>query len=197
MSEARLHPDDLRILADLVADRIGERLLSGDGGARLGGRASEPVAPPEQSLGRPPGLVDAATVAAALGVTRETVYAHRDRLGARRLGDGARPRLRFDLAEAVAAWTARAESERSEDEERTVPAGDPRPRRRSRSGDALDSLPVRELQPRPIPTSGPGDAATSRGLATRRTPSPRHERTPTSGTSSRASAHACSSKEDA
>lgn len=42
-------------------------------------------------------LVDAATVARRLGVTRNWVYAHADQLGAMRLGDG-RGRLRFDLA---------------------------------------------------------------------------------------------------
>jgi len=42
-------------------------------------------------------LVDAATVARRLGVTRNWVYAHADQLGAMRLGNG-RGRLRFDLA---------------------------------------------------------------------------------------------------
>ncbi len=55
-------------------------------------------------------LVDAATVARALGVSRATVYEHADILGARSLTDpsgGRKPRLRFDLDEAVAAWQAR------------------------------------------------------------------------------------------
>jgi hypothetical protein len=42
-------------------------------------------------------LVDAATVARRLGVTRNWVYAHADQLGVMRLGNG-RGRLRFDLA---------------------------------------------------------------------------------------------------
>jgi hypothetical protein len=46
---------------------------------------------------QPSGLVDAGTVAAVLGVSRAWVYDHADELGGVRLGDGAKPRLRFDL----------------------------------------------------------------------------------------------------
>jgi hypothetical protein len=48
----------------------------------------------------PEQLVDAAAVAAALGVSRDYVYDHADDLGGVRLGDGPRPRLRFDLRQA-------------------------------------------------------------------------------------------------
>jgi hypothetical protein len=48
----------------------------------------------EESAGS---LVDASTVADALGVTRAWVYEHSDELGAVRLGEGDRPRLRFDV----------------------------------------------------------------------------------------------------
>jgi hypothetical protein len=41
-------------------------------------------------------LVNAATLAAELGVDRSWVYAHRVELGAIQLGTGAKPRLRFD-----------------------------------------------------------------------------------------------------
>lgn len=44
------------------------------------------------------GLVDAATVARLLGVSRATVYANANQLGAIRLGKGKRARLRFDPA---------------------------------------------------------------------------------------------------
>jgi hypothetical protein len=43
------------------------------------------------------GLVDAADVARRLGVRESWVYAHADELGAIRLGDGEKARLRFDL----------------------------------------------------------------------------------------------------
>jgi hypothetical protein len=42
-------------------------------------------------------LVDAATLAAELGITRSWVYQHRDELGVVRLGTGTKPRLRFDV----------------------------------------------------------------------------------------------------
>jgi hypothetical protein len=54
--------------------------------------ADEPV--------RPVRLVDAAALAARLGVRREWVYRHAKQLGAVRLG-GPRGRLRFDLDEAL------------------------------------------------------------------------------------------------
>jgi hypothetical protein len=70
---------------DQLADRIADRLRS--------------AAP----CGRQ--LVDAQTLADELGVRRETIYAHADEFGAIRLGDGPKPRLRFDLETARAAFT--------------------------------------------------------------------------------------------
>ncbi len=46
-------------------------------------------------------LLDAARLARLLGVTRQWVYEHANELGAVRLGDGSRPRLRFDPAVAT------------------------------------------------------------------------------------------------
>jgi hypothetical protein len=48
-------------------------------------------------------LVSAAEVARELDVGRQWVYEHAEQLGARRLGDGPRGRLRFDLETARAA----------------------------------------------------------------------------------------------
>jgi hypothetical protein len=48
--------------------------------------------------------VDAGELARVLGVDREWVYDHGDQLGAIRLGDGPRPRLRFEVGRAVAAF---------------------------------------------------------------------------------------------
>lgn len=45
---------------------------------------------------QPPELIDAAEVARRLGIRREAVYEHADRLGAHRIGNGPRGRLRFD-----------------------------------------------------------------------------------------------------
>jgi hypothetical protein len=50
-------------------------------------------------------LVDAGTLAAELGVSRGYVYEHADELGALRLGNGPRARLRFDPLAARAALT--------------------------------------------------------------------------------------------
>lgn len=59
------------------------------------------------------GLVGVATLAAELGVSRRFVYEHRDELGAVRLGDGPKARIRFDL-EAAKAGMACSASKRSQ-----------------------------------------------------------------------------------
>jgi hypothetical protein len=69
--------------------------------------ATAPPPPTQQT-------VDAATLAAHLGVTRAFVYEHAQQLGGVRLGNGPRPRLRFDLSRALEAWNARSTSERSQ-----------------------------------------------------------------------------------
>lgn len=86
---------------DQLADRIADRL-----------RTSHP---------RVPRLVDAQTLADALGVRRETVYAHADELGAIRLGDGSKPRLRFDLETAREAFACYA-SKRSQSADASIGA---------------------------------------------------------------------------
>jgi len=58
-------------------------------------------------------LVDPATLAAELGVSRDFVYAHAGELGALRLGNGPKARLRFDPVAARAAL-ARYSSEKSQ-----------------------------------------------------------------------------------
>jgi hypothetical protein len=52
-------------------------------------------------------LLDAVELADLLGVARSWVYDHGAELGAIRIGDGDRPRLRFDPAVAIAAWQTR------------------------------------------------------------------------------------------
>jgi hypothetical protein len=91
----------------------------------------------------PPALVDAAELARVLGVSRDTVYQHAARLGARRVGDGRRPRLRFDVAQAVAAWTALPSGSRSEQPgDGAAPRNrGGRPRRSTGTGASL--LPIR------------------------------------------------------
>ncbi len=71
-----LTPREL-LLVDAIAGRVAE-MLSAD-------------------LPADPCLVSAAEVARELNVGRQWVYEHAEQLGARRLGDGPRARLRFDL----------------------------------------------------------------------------------------------------
>ncbi len=113
----------LAALADLVAGRVI---------AALDMNAS--TATPEASR-----LVDAQTLAEALGVSRRYVYEHREQLGAVALGDGAKPRLRFDV-EAARTEIARSGSGRSKGEN---PSDDGRSsgRRRSRSPRLPNGLP--------------------------------------------------------
>lgn len=119
----RLHPADVETIAALVAAHVTREL--------------------EDRLGAAPtaGLVDAAEVAQRFGVTAEWVRDHADELGVVRLGDGPRPRLRFDLR-AVAERIARSRGEGSQ-------PSDAAPRRRSLdrarqpSGTGVPLLPIR------------------------------------------------------
>jgi hypothetical protein len=76
-------PSEMLPLADAIAERVVDRLHR----------------QPSQSK-----LVDAATLAGVLGVSRAWVYENAQRLGARRLGEGPRGRLRFDLDAAQTAF---------------------------------------------------------------------------------------------
>jgi hypothetical protein len=87
-----------------------------------------------------PRLVDATTVATALGVSRDCVYAHAQQLGVRRIGGGRCGRLRFDLDYALRAWT-RPELTKTEHIEH-VGRHDSHSRRRSETGEA-QLLPIR------------------------------------------------------
>ncbi len=111
-----LTPDQLDALADAVAARL----------------QPAPVAT----------LVDAQTVADALGVSRDTIYAHADRLGGRRIGDGKRPRLRFDLDQALAAWTRRSVDDGSLDPKSPTVRAVSRRRRGAGKGSGRRLLPI-------------------------------------------------------
>lgn len=88
-----------------------------------------------------PALIDAAEVARRFGVTRSWAYDHADALGAIRLGNGTRPRLRFNperVAQALAA------GRRAEPEPQPVP---PRPRRaRQRDGFTPSGAPLLDVR---------------------------------------------------
>jgi hypothetical protein len=74
-TEMTLTPEALELLAQRVAEIVSDR-----------------VSPPA-------GLVDAEAVARHLNVEGEWVYEHAAEIGARRLGDGPKARLRFSLAD--------------------------------------------------------------------------------------------------
>jgi hypothetical protein len=90
-------------------------------------------------------LVDAATMARLLGVSRTTVYAKAEELGAIRVGSGKRARLRFDPARAIGAPSS------SDSPARVVPSRWRRARRTPRP-DSGKLLPIRggEIN-RPVP----------------------------------------------
>jgi hypothetical protein len=89
------------------------------------------------------GLVDAATVAAALGVSRDCVYAHAGELGAQRIGSGPRGRLRFDLDQALSAWTSRSISKESQAPQTPAATGGMSSGRRQRLGSSPALLPIK------------------------------------------------------
>jgi hypothetical protein len=116
----RLAEDQLELLAELVAERLADTQSTPD-----------------------VGLVDARTLAARLGVARDFVYSHAGELGAVRLGEGPRARLRFDVERAAAALESCSAGRGSQPAESAV-VGPVRHRRRaSRSGSSARLLPIR------------------------------------------------------
>ena len=123
-----MSPEEIDALASAVAERVVEQLRD------------EQAAPPSE-----PGLVDAAALARALGVSASYVYSRSSELGARRLGNGPRARLRFDLKRAV-------EVHANREPESAAPAAlqtaKPRPRRAASS---VALLPVKNGHERRTP----------------------------------------------
>lgn len=85
-------------------------LLTDDDVDRIARRLAELLRP--AAFRATPDLVDAATLADILGVSRGTVYAHAKALGGERIGTGLRAPLRFDV-------------ERARDVMRAMGSGDP------------------------------------------------------------------------
>jgi hypothetical protein len=133
--EPRASPSDRRrraeprllgeALAELVAELVAERLAIALPG-------------PEVAAG-PPELIDANEVARILGCARGWVYEHQAELGAIKLGNGARPRLRFARArvEAIAVGAV-SETETDRAEPRRRPA-----RRRHPNATAVKLLEIK------------------------------------------------------
>jgi hypothetical protein len=119
------------VLSDQQLERLAELLAE-----RLRGSPSTrtDLQPPENFTGSFAGLVDAATLASELGVSRQWIYQHRDRLGGVRIGTGPRARIRFDVNTARQALHA--------PERTTTPTTTSR--RRTRTNEAGSILKVRQ-----------------------------------------------------
>lgn len=131
MTTDRLHPDDVALVADAVVARLLPAL------GVLDDRPS-------------PGLVDAATLADRLGVARSYVYEHADELGAVRLGDGPKARLRFDAEEATARYASKSSQRVDASAGTDAPTSGPRgrtprlPNQLPEPGSVLAIRPLRE-----------------------------------------------------
>lgn len=91
MSELSLTAESVEAIAQRVAELVHERTS---------------VADPQQPPGAAP-LVDTAEAARRLGVSADYLRDHADELGAIRLGDGPRPRLRWDVERTLEAMAPR------------------------------------------------------------------------------------------
>ena len=95
----------------------------------------------ERSLSAPqpvnePVLIDASAVAQRYSVSRDWVYEHATELGAQRLGNGKRPRLRFD-PERVAAFMGAGRRRDPADRSQAQPTRKP-PRRQAPAAPLLE-----------------------------------------------------------
>jgi hypothetical protein len=95
-------------------------------------------------------LLDAGELAGRLGVSREWVYEHANELGAVRLGDGPRARLRFDPNDAARVLDARRRATPPDASTAALEPRPGRPRRRAPAGAPL--LPIYEPGTRRIIT---------------------------------------------
>jgi hypothetical protein len=101
-------------------------------------------------------LVDAQAVACCLGCARSWVYENANWLGARPLGQGPKPRLRFSLAEVDARLRERATCSTGRGSESGVSSVvEPIRRRRARAdlGTGVRLLPIRGRRPTDRPRS--------------------------------------------
>jgi hypothetical protein len=124
---AELTPDAIEQIAQRVAELLGR------------GRDAHPP----DSLR----LLEASQLAHRLGVSREWVYEHATELGAITIGDGPKPRLRFDPDVADAALARRR---RSPDPVAPKAQDTPAPRRRPRTTASVPLLPVHAPRSRGI-----------------------------------------------
>lgn len=116
---------------EAVAQRVVEMLSTDSAEA-----SKRPADSAGETKGKP-ALLDTAATAERFAVSTEYLYAHADRLGAKRLGDGPKARLRFDP-------TVVEERLAADRPAQSAPTGaDRRTRKRCRKQAAVDLLPVR------------------------------------------------------
>lgn len=188
VAPARMHPDDLAALADLIA----ERLRGTPEGARVA--SGTPACPRCRETPREgPILLTAREVAERFGVSAEWVRDHAAALGAVRLGDGPRPRLRFD-AEKVAAALSSSSSGRRSDAADAAPRPERGRRAAREQGKDPGLLPIFTLDYRVSEKEAGGRRANGSAPATRESSSPRPEPSPT-GSGSRARGRSARSPE--
>ena len=121
----RIAAEDLEQLAVRVAELVLERM----------GDAPAP--------GGSPQLVDAAEIARRFGLSAATVREHADRLGVIRVGDGPKPRMRFDPERVAAALADCSPDRRSPEPEVPAQPTVRRRRRAPRAGTGPQLLPIR------------------------------------------------------
>lgn len=123
---ARLHPADV----DAIAERTAELMLE-----RLGGAPAQVITGDH--------LVDAAEIARRFDLTAATVRARADTFGSIRVGDGPKPRLRFDPVKVAAALADCSTDRRSRTPEVPAQPTVRRRRRAARAGTGPQLLPIR------------------------------------------------------
>jgi hypothetical protein len=127
---AELTPDAIEQVAQRVA-----QLLRHD---------QPPTADQDEAHPKPAHLLTAEQLARHLGLNRAWVYEHAAELGAIQLGNGPRPRLRFDAQLAAQALQARRRNEPTATSEKPRPAQT----RRRRTPSTVPLLPVHEPRTR-------------------------------------------------
>jgi hypothetical protein len=126
-SIAGLAPAVLDQLADALAERIARRL-------------------PELLAAQHDEWVDVGEIARRFSLSEATIYAHADELGARRLGDGPKARLRFSPDIVARALTSRSDRNGSADPVPPAVAAPTTPSRRRRQAPRAQRVPL--LPPR-------------------------------------------------
>jgi hypothetical protein len=94
--------------------------------------------------------ITASETARRFHMSAATIYAHADELGARRLGDGPKARLRFHPPTVAQALTSRPDGKGSTDPKPPTPAARPRGAQRQRETPGAKRVPLIPIRGRPV-----------------------------------------------